>query len=78
VPLFADNEETAGRLFAGLSARALGAPVFLGTPSANPDALALAERFRIPPVFETARMYKNGSPKMRAGYCFGVMSFEPG
>ena len=60
-PLFADDEEAAERLFAGLMARAPGAPVFLDTPEANPAALALAARHAMKPVFETSRMYKNGA-----------------
>ena len=77
-PLFADDEETAERLFAGLIARAPGAPVFLDTPEANPAALALAARHGMTPVFETARMYRNGAPKTRLDRCFGVTSFELG
>jgi Acetyltransferase (GNAT) domain/Acetyltransferase (GNAT) family len=77
-PLFADNREAAERILAGLIARAPGAPVFLDTPEANPAALALARRFRMTPRFETARMYKNGSPEMRLDRCFGVTSFELG
>jgi ribosomal protein S18 acetylase RimI-like enzyme len=77
-PLFADNGEIAERILAGLIARAPGAPVFLDTPEANPAALALARRFRMTPRFETARMYKNGSPEMRLDRCFGVTSFELG
>ena len=77
-PLFADDEETAERLFAGLLARAPGAPVFLDTPEANPAAVALAARHGMAPVFETARMFKNGSPEMGLDRCFGVTSFELG
>jgi hypothetical protein len=72
-PFFADDEETAERLFAGLLARASTTPVFLDTPEANPAAVALAER-----NVETARMYKNGSPAMRLDRCFGVTTFELG
>jgi GNAT superfamily N-acetyltransferase len=77
-PLFADDEETAERLSAGLIARAPGAPVFLDTPEANPAAVALAARHAMTPVFETARMYKNGAPQMRLDRCFGVTTFELG
>ena len=77
-PLFADDERTAERLFAGLLARAPGAPVFLDTPEANPAALALAARHAMTPVFETARMYKNGAPRMRLERWFGVTTFELG
>ena len=77
-PLFADDERTAERLLAGLLARAPGAPVFLDTPEANPAALALAARHAMRPVFETARMYRNGAPEMRLDRCFGVTTFELG
>jgi ribosomal protein S18 acetylase RimI-like enzyme len=77
-PLFADDEETAERLFSGLLARAPGAAVFLDTPEANPAAVALAARHAMAPVFETARMYKNGTPEMRLDRCFGVTTFELG
>jgi hypothetical protein len=77
-PLFADSEEIADRLLGGLLARAPGAPVFLDTPESNPAAPALAARHAMTPVFETARMYKNGAPDMRLDRCFGVASFELG
>ena len=77
-PLFADDGETADHLFAGLLARAPDAAVFLDTPEANPAAVALAARYAMAPVFETARMYKNGIPEMRLGRCFGVTTFEIG
>ncbi len=77
-PLFADDEETAERLFAGLIAGAPGARVFLDTPEANPAAVALAARHAMAPAFETARMYRNGAPRMRLDRCFGVTTFELG
>ena len=77
-PLFADGAEIAERLFQGLISRAPGAAVFLDTPEANPAALALAGRHDMAPVFETARMYKNGIPEMRLDRCFGVTTFELG
>ncbi len=30
------------------------------------------------PIFETARMYKNGAPQTRLERCFGVTTFELG
>jgi ribosomal protein S18 acetylase RimI-like enzyme len=77
-PLFADEEETAERLFSGLLSRVPGAAVFLDTPEANPAAVALAARHAMAPVFETARMHKNGTPEMRLDRCFGVTTFELG
>jgi ribosomal protein S18 acetylase RimI-like enzyme len=77
-PLFADDEQKADRLLAGLMASAPGAPVFLDTPEATPAAVALAARHAMTPIFETARMVKNGSPEMRLERCFGVTTFELG
>jgi Acetyltransferase (GNAT) domain len=77
-PLFADDEETAERLLSGLLSRAPGAPGLLDTPEANPAAVTLAARHAMTPVFETARMYKNGSHEMRLERCFGVTTFELG
>jgi Acetyltransferase (GNAT) domain len=76
--LFADDGEIAERLFAGLLAHAPGAPVFLDTPEANPAAVPLASRHTMTPVFETARMYRNGSPETQLDRCFGVTTFELG
>ena len=59
-------------------ARAPGAPVFLDTPEANPAAVALAARYPMTPIFETARMYKNGTPQIGLERCFGVTTFEVG
>jgi ribosomal protein S18 acetylase RimI-like enzyme len=77
-PLFADDGAIAERLSAGLIARAPLVPVFLDTPEANPAAVELARRHRMTPSFETARMYKNGTPEMRLDRCFGMTSFELG
>jgi GNAT superfamily N-acetyltransferase len=77
-PLFADDEEAADRLFTGLMARAPGAAIFLDTPEANPGAVALAARYAMTPIFETARTYKNGSPEEGLERCFGVTTFELG
>jgi hypothetical protein len=77
-PLFADDEEVADRLFAGIIARAPDAPIFLDTPEANPGAVALAARHAMTPIFETARIDKNGAAQTRLDRCFGVTTFELG
>ena len=58
--------------------RAPDAPVFLDSPEANPTAVAPAARYTMAPVFETARMHKNGVPEMQLARCFGVTTFELG
>jgi ribosomal protein S18 acetylase RimI-like enzyme len=77
-PLFADDKGLAEALFAGLSARAAGMPVFLDVPEINHAAVALAERYSMSVVFETARMYTGPDPEVDLSRIFGVTTFELG
>jgi GNAT superfamily N-acetyltransferase len=78
-PLFADEADTARTLLQGMrSAAGDGTPVFLDVPHANPAALELARDNLDAPVFETARMYRNGRPPEDLARVFGVTTFELG
>jgi len=77
-PLFADNAALAERLFVQLQSAAAGEPVFLDVPSVNTDGIALAQAHNMTPVFQTARMYKNGMLHLPVANIFGVTSFELG
>ena len=78
-PLFADDITTAEALMRGMEAAAgEGTPLFLDVPHANPAALELARAHMNAPVFETARMYRNGRPPEDIGCVFGVTTFELG
>lgn len=78
-PLFADWPDLAERLFLALKARVPeGAQLFLDTPEANPDAVALAKAQGMSLVFETARMYLGSPPALPLNRIFGVTSFELG
>ncbi len=77
-PLFADDREIADALFQGLRARAAGAPVFLDTPEANPEAIELAKRRGLTRLFDAARMFTRGAPPGRIDHCYGVTTFELG
>ena len=77
-PLFADTPGIADRLFTALTARHHGEPVFLDVPQPNAEALVLAERHAMRPVFETARMYTGGDPGVPLDRIFGITSFELG
>ncbi len=77
-PLFADTPEIAERLFAGLTARLHGAPIFLDVPEPNDAAVALAKRHGLAPVFETARMYRGPAPALPLERTFGITTFELG
>ena len=78
-PLLADDEAVAEALFVSLTSRLEpGTPVFLDTPGVNAAAPRLAERHRMKPIFETARMYTKEPPDLALDKVFGVTSFELG
>jgi GNAT acetyltransferase-like protein len=77
-PLFADNPETAQRLFDGLAAVAGDEPLYLDVPEPNVAAVALAKGAGMTPVFETARMYRGTAPDEPVERIFGVTTFELG
>lgn len=77
-PLFAEGPAEAELLFQGLLAQAPGQPVFLDAPQNNPEAVALAERHGLEPVFQCGRMYLNGTPPWREACVYGITSFELG
>lgn len=78
-PLYANNPQLAEGLFLQLLARVEhGEPVFLDVPDCNAEALALAERQQLQPVFATARMYTGPFPALPFDRLFGVTSFEIG
>ncbi len=77
-PLFADTPEIAERLFAALTARLHGAPIFLDVPEPNGKAVALARRHGLAPTFETARMYRGTPPTPHLDRTFGIATLELG
>ncbi|MGF1561138.1 MAG: GNAT family N-acetyltransferase [Geminicoccaceae bacterium] len=76
-PLFADTSEIADALLRAL-AQAVGGEIILDTPLANPDAVALAERHGLQPVFQTTRMYKGAPAHLPLTEIYGLTSFELG
>lgn len=78
-PLFADDASTADDLFRALTGTLRGGSlVYLDTPGANPEAVRLAERHGMTPVFETVRMYNRSAPDLPLDQVFGVTTFELG
>ncbi len=78
-PLFADNKDIAEKLF--ISANNLievDSSVFLDAPEINKDAEALALKYEMKKVFETARMYTKQQPEIDLSKVFGVTTFELG
>ncbi len=76
--LFANNGQIAEQLLQALVAKGSNAPVFLDVPDANPEAITLAQRYKMKPVFETARMYTKEIPSLPINRIFGVTSLELG
>ena len=52
--------------------------VFLDPPEPNGPAVALAKRYGLEPVFETARMYRGAVPELPLEKIFGITTFELG
>jgi len=78
-PLFADTPAAADRLLSGLTAHVpAGDAFYLDVPAVNPAALALAARYGMEPVFETARMYKGAAPALPLDRIYGITSYELG
>ncbi|MET0529486.1 MAG: GNAT family N-acetyltransferase, partial [Microvirga sp.] len=77
-PLFADGEDEADFLFRALAAKAKGAAVFLDLPEPNESAIRLVERYGLSPGFETARMYRGGTPDLPLSRIYGITTFELG
>jgi len=78
-PLFADSTAVADGLFNALkSAAGRDAKIYLDTPQANPEAMALARRHGMAPVFETARMYTGPAPALPLQKLYGITTFELG
>ena len=78
-PLFADDRQTAERIFVSLTAKIpRGEYFYLDVPSVNPFANAMAEKHNLRPVFKTARMYSRGLPDLPLENIYGVTSVELG
>ncbi len=77
-PLFADDTDTADLLLRALAATVSGATISLDPPESNGQAIALAERWGLAPVFETARMYRGPAPDLPLHRTYGITTFELG
>ncbi|MEH1807095.1 MAG: hypothetical protein V7L28_17435 [Nostoc sp.] len=78
-PLNSDNEQIADQLLLALLAFGCDALVFLDVPSSNSEAIKLAQRYRMKPVSEVARMYNKEIPNLPIkNRVFAVTSLEVG
>ena len=78
-PLVADSAELAEKLLTALLAYAPAKSiVFIDMPEINKEAVALAQRYAMPLVFEAARMYTKAVPVMDVNKIYGVTTLELG
>lgn len=78
-PLFSDSPLVAETLFGFLSELIpAGSDIYLDVPATNPEAVELAERHGMRPVFETARMYTEAAPEISIARTYGITTFELG
>ncbi len=77
-PLFADNKLIAEDLFKKLNNFAVSSLIFLDIPEVNREALELVNKYKMKPMFETARMYTKKPPIINLNKVFGVTTFELG
>ena len=78
-PLFAETAQLAEALFLELIKPVTpDRPFYLDAPAVNSEAIALAEKYGMKSVFETARMYTQEAPSMPLNKIFGITTFELG
>ncbi len=77
-PLYAETPEAAEKLFLSLAAQRPGRTLFVDSLECNPESLDLARRHGLQPIFETARMYANGTPQLPLDCHYSVSTFELG
>ena len=78
-PLFADTPQFAEEIYLALKTHvSFGSPFYLDVPEVNAPAVALAERYGMKSIFETARMYTPAEPELSKERIFGVTTFELG
>lgn len=77
-PLFAEDADTAERLFAALTRHAVDEPIFLDVPEPNRASLELARRHGMKEVFGCARMYLGPAPELPLATTYAITTFELG
>ena len=77
-PLFADDKIIAENLFKELNNFAVNSLIVIDIPEVNKDAVELMNKYKLKPVFETARMYTKKPPEINLTKIFGVTTLELG
>lgn len=77
-PLFALSPSAAEKVFQGLVSNIPGSEYYFDCPETNMNAMEMAKEYKMELVFETARMYSHGEPRLPMGNIYGITSFELG
>ena len=77
-PLFADDQDTAEKIFRALKASVPEETIYLDVPEPNKKAMEIAKRYHMNVMFKTIRMYSRKEPDIRLDGVYGVTSFELG
>lgn len=77
-PMVAETPEGADLLFRALAGSAKGQMINIDLPLPNEQAVELAERYDLSPVFATARMYKGQDPNLPLDKIYSFASYELG
>ncbi|AAM04221.1 TPA: GNAT family N-acetyltransferase [Methanosarcina acetivorans] len=77
-PLFADEQDTAEKIFRALKASVPGETVYLDVPEPNEKAMEIANKYHMNVMFKTIRMYSLKEPDIELDKVYGVTSFELG
>lgn len=77
-PLFADDLDTAEKIFRALKASVPEGTIYLDVPEPNEKAMGIAKKYHMNVMFKTIRMYSRKEPDIELDKVYGVTSFELG
>lgn len=77
-PLFANNQDTAEKIFRALGASVSEETIYFDVPEPNQKAVGIARKYKMNVMFRTIRMYSRKEPDIELDKVYGVTSFELG
>lgn len=77
-PLFANNIEIARKILQYLINKIDGNPFTINIPDANKETQKIIHDFKLKPLFQTMRMYRNGKLELPYHNIYSTTSFELG
>lgn len=77
-PLFADDLDTAEKIFRALKASVPEETIYIDIPEPNEKAMEIAKKYHMNVMFRTVRMYSQKEPDIELDKVYGVTSFELG